>query len=90
MTQTVAVAADRDDVTVVQQTVDQRGGHHLIAEDQAPLLEALVRGQYRRGPLVAARHELEEEHRPRARDRQIPDLIDHQERRMREHLQTLL
>jgi hypothetical protein len=33
--------------------------------------------------LVAAVHELEEEHRPGMADRQIADLIDHQQRRVR-------
>ena len=37
----VAVAADVDDVTVVQQAIDQRRGHHLIAQHLAPLIELL-------------------------------------------------
>src|SRR5690606_10709362 len=63
--------------------------HYLIPEDRTPFLEALVRGEYRRGRLIATCHQLEEEHRPGARDRQVPDLIDDQERGMREHLQSL-
>ena len=39
---TVAVVSDVDDVTVVQQPVDERRGHHLVAEYNAPLLEALI------------------------------------------------
>jgi hypothetical protein len=38
----VAVAADVDDVTVMDEPVDQGAGHDLVAEDLAPLLEALV------------------------------------------------
>ena len=57
----VAVAPDVDDVAAVQQSVEQGGGHDLVAEDVAPLLEALVRGQDRRGALVAPVDELEEE-----------------------------
>ena len=30
-----------DDVATVEQPVEERGGHHLVAEDPAPLLEAL-------------------------------------------------
>ena len=37
----VAVAADVDDVTAVEQPVEQRGGHYLVAQDVSPLLEAL-------------------------------------------------
>ena len=37
----VAVAADVDDVAVVQEAVDERGRHDLVAEGGAPLLEAL-------------------------------------------------
>jgi hypothetical protein len=36
-----AVAADVDDVKVVEEAVDQGGGHDVIAEDLAPLLEVL-------------------------------------------------
>src|SRR5690606_32298591 len=37
----VAVAPDAHDVAVVEQAVDQRGRHDLVAKDLAPLLEAL-------------------------------------------------
>jgi hypothetical protein len=49
----IAVAPDVDDVAAVEQPVQERGGHHLVTEDPAPLLEALVRGQDRGGTLVA-------------------------------------
>ena len=51
-----------DDVAMVQQPVDERRRHDLIAEHVAPLLEALVRGQHRRRPLVPGVDQLEEEH----------------------------
>ena len=35
----VAIAADVDDVTVVQESVDQRADHDIIAEDLAPRLD---------------------------------------------------
>src|SRR5690606_33581164 len=69
----VAVAADAHDVAVVEQAVDQRGRHDLVAKDLAPLLEALVAGEHGRGRLVAPGHELEEEHGPGAADGQIAD-----------------
>ena len=42
----VAVAADVDDVTVMQEPVDQRAGHDVIAEDLAPRLEAFIAGEH--------------------------------------------
>ena len=39
-------------VAVVQQAVDQRGRHYLVAEHPAPVLEALVGRQDRRSPFV--------------------------------------
>jgi hypothetical protein len=77
-----AVAADVDDVAVVEQPVDQGCSHDLIAEDLAPLLEALVAGQHGGGVLVAAAHELEEVHRAGAGDRQVADLIDDEQCRL--------
>ena len=72
----VAVAADVDDVAVVQEAVDQPGGHHLVAEHTAPFLEALVRSEHRRGTLVAGVDELEEQDRALLGHRQVADLAD--------------
>ena len=41
----VAVSPNIDDMAVVDEPVDQGTGHDFIAEDFAPLLEALVRGK---------------------------------------------
>lgn len=38
----VAVSADVDDVAVVDQAINQRGGHGLVAKELVPLLEGLV------------------------------------------------
>ena len=54
------------------------------------LFKALVGRQDGRRVLVAARHELKEEHRAGAADRQIADLVDDEERRMRQDLQARL
>ena len=45
----VAVVADVDDVAAVQEPVEERGGHDLVAEDAAPLLEACG---FRRMPIT--------------------------------------
>ena len=81
--QPVAVAADVDDVAAVEQPVEQRGRHDLVVEDLAPALEALVRGEHSRGVLVAPVDELEEEDGAAAGDREVADLVDDQERRVR-------
>jgi hypothetical protein len=39
---TVAVAADRDEMTVVHEAIDERRGYDLVAEDRAPLFKNLV------------------------------------------------
>ena len=44
MPHAIAVAPDVDDMTVMEQAVDERRGHHVIAEDPAPLFKALVTG----------------------------------------------
>jgi hypothetical protein len=46
------------------QAIDQGRRHDVVAEDLAPVLEALVRGQYRRGVIVPTGHELEESTTP--------------------------
>ena len=83
----VGVPSDVDDMAVVDQPVDERGGHHLVAEHAAPVLEALVRRQHRRRSLMPGVDELEEEHGAVLADRQVADLVDHQQGGMRQHAQ---
>ena len=83
----VAVAADRHDVAVVDEPIDQRRRHHVVAEDLAPLFKAFVGRQHRRGVLVAARHQLKEQHGAGPADREVADFIDDEQGRMREHLE---
>ena len=84
----VAVAADVDDVAAVQEPVEESGGHDLVTEDPAPLLEALVGGEHGRCVLVSAVDELEEERGSALGDREIADLVDDQQRRVREGLEA--
>jgi hypothetical protein len=72
----VAVASDVDEVTVVQEPVEEGRRHHLVAQDFAPLFEALVGGEHGRAVLVATADELEEEHRTGAIHRQTADPVD--------------
>src|SRR6266568_8993928 len=85
----VAIAPNVDDVTVMHEPVDQRAGHDVVPEDLAPLLEALVAREHGGGPLVAPAHQVKEEHRPRAADREVADLVHHEERGEDERLQSL-
>ena len=61
---------------MVQQPVDERRRHDLVAEHVSPFLEALVRGQHRRRPLVPGVDQLEEEYGAVLADRQVADLVD--------------
>ena len=85
----VAVAANVDDVAMMEQAIDQRSGHEIVTEDLAPFVEGLVRGQDGGGGFVAAGHELEEEHGAVAIDREVADLVDDQDRRVREGLEPV-
>jgi len=58
------------------------------AKHRAPLFKAFVGCQHGRRVLVAACHQLKEEHRAGAADRQITDLVDDQHRGMREDVQA--
>lgn len=78
-----AVAPDVDDVTLVDQAINQRGGHDLVPEDLAPLLKRLADGQHGRRVFIAAAPELEEQLGAGARDREIADFID--DREVRRH-----
>ena len=61
---------------------------NLVAEHAAPVLEALVRRQHGRRPLMPGVDEREEEHCAVLIDRQATDLVDRQEGRMRQHAQA--
>ncbi len=75
----VTVPSDVDDVTVVEQAVDEGAGHDVVTEDRAPVFKALVAGKDRRGVFVPPAHELEKEHGPIATDGEIANLIHDQQ-----------
>ena len=73
----VAAAADVDGMAVMQQAIDERSGHDLVAQDLAPLLEAFIGGQHSGCALIAPVDELEEEHGAGLADRQSTDDVNH-------------
>ena len=68
LSHSVAIAADGHQMTVMDETIDERGRHDVIAEDVTPVLEALVGREHGRRVLVATRHQLKKEHGTRAAD----------------------
>src|SRR3954464_15939933 len=64
---------------MVEQAIEQRGGHHRVAEDLAPFGKATVRGQDHGAAFVAGVDELEEEISAAWHDREIADLVHHEE-----------
>lgn len=78
----VAVAANIDDVAVMEEPINQRAGHHVVAEDVAPFFEAFITREDGRRVFVPTTRELEKQLRADARDREIADFIDdHQTRK---------
>ena len=57
----IAVALQADDLGVVDQAVDHGGGNGGVPEHLAPAPEGPIGGDQHRGPLVAGRHQLEEQ-----------------------------
>jgi hypothetical protein len=72
----VAVAFEADDLGVVDEAVDHRGGDDVVAEDLAPAAEGLVGGDDERSALVSGRDELEEQVRGFGLERDVADFVD--------------
>jgi len=85
----VAVAADVDDVAVMDQPVYERCSHDVVAKDLAPLLEAFIRREYCGSALVPPAHELEEEHGTGPGDGQVSNLVYDQSAGETERFQTV-
>ena len=76
----VAVAFEGEDLGVVNEPVDHRGGGDVVAEDLAPGAEGLVAGDDQRGAFVAAGDEHEHQVRGLRVERDVADLVDDQQR----------
>jgi len=66
-------------MAVVEQAVEDGGGHHRVAKDRAPLGDVAVAGDQQTATLVAARDELEEQVRGAGLEGQIAQRIDDRE-----------
>ncbi len=61
VSESVGGAFEGDDVGVVDDAVDHRGGDDLVSEHAGPGTEGQVAGQDQRGVFIAGRDELEEQ-----------------------------
>ena len=84
----VAVAPDVHDVASVEEPVEKRGGHDLVAEDATPLLEVLVGREHGRGVPVAPVDKLEEKDCATLGHGQVADLVHDEEHRVGEGLEA--
>ena len=74
--QSITVAADRDDMTVVKQAVENGGGHDGIAKHGAPLADAAIAGEQDCTALVTAADKLKEEMRGVRFKRQVSEFVE--------------
>src|SRR6266581_4415363 len=72
----VGIAPDVQGDGVVEDAIQDRRGDDPVPEDLPPAAEALVAREDHGAALVVAADELEEQVRPLAVDRQVPDLVD--------------
>ncbi|MDQ1537848.1 MAG: hypothetical protein QOE58_2241 [Actinomycetota bacterium] len=70
------VSLERDDLGVVDEAVDHRGGYDVVAEHFSPPAEDLVAGHDQRCPFVAGGDELEEQVGCFGLERDVADLIN--------------
>lgn len=74
-----AVIAGFDDIAVVGQAIEQRGGHFGIAEYARPFTEGEVGGDDDRGALIEPADEMEQELTAGLSERQIAEFIEDDE-----------
>ncbi len=77
-------------MAVLSEVVAGGRRHRVVAEDLAPAAECLVRAHDHAGPLVAGRHQLEEQVGGLALERDVAHLVDDDERHPGEAAQLVL
>ena len=85
-----AARAAREDVGVVEQAIEHRGDGGGVAEQLAPVLDGAVRGDERRGALVAAHDDLEEVLGRRWRELAHAEVVDDEQRDRRDVREVVL
>ena len=76
VSETIAVIAGFDDVAMVGQAVEQRGGHLGVVEDPGPFTEGEIGGEDHAGALVEFAHQMEQQCAASLRERQIAEFIE--------------
>ena len=79
-----ALVAGLDDLAVVGEPVEERGGHLGVAEDGGPFAEGEVGGDDDRGLLLEAAHQMEQQLPAGLGKRQIAQFVEHDEVHARE------
>ena len=74
----------------MEQTIEHRGDGRGIAKQFAPVLDGPVRGEQRRGPLVAAHHDFEEVLGCRVRELAHAEVVDDEQRHGRDGGEVVL
>jgi hypothetical protein len=74
-----AIVAGLDDLAVVGQPIEQRGGHLGVAEHAGPLSEGEVRGDDDRGALVKPADEVEQKLAAGLGEGQIAEFVENDE-----------
>ena len=74
-----AIIAGLDDVAVVGQAVEQRGGHFGVTEDARPFTECQVGRDDNRGAFVKSADEVEQKLATGLGERQVAEFVQHDE-----------
>ena len=72
-------SVDREDLAMMGETVEQRGGHLGVAEDGRPFAEGEVCGDDDRGALVEPAHQMEEQLPAGLGEGQVAELVEDDE-----------
>jgi hypothetical protein len=70
-------------VTVMEQAIEDRGGEDVVAADRAPLRDDLVGGDRQAAAFISVGGELEKEMGAASFKRQVAELVDDQQFRLR-------
>ena len=75
-TQTITIALDRDHLTVMEQPIEDRGRHDVIAQGPTPVCEPLIRREQNAATFVTSRHQLEQQMGGLWRHREVAKFVD--------------